>query len=381
MIEKDIEQKLAALATADNLRQLRMSDSDGKYIICDGRRYVNLSSNDYLGLAADLTLQHEFLAGLSPDRFLMSNPASRLMTGNSPDYEALEASLARLYPGRAVLVLGCGYLVNSGVLPALTEKGDLILADKLVHASLIDGLRLCECDWRRFNHNDMEHLETLLRRLRGQYRRVWVVTESVFSMDGDRAPLRQLVELRRHYDVQLYVDEAHAFGIYGSVDAPGSGLAAEMGVVNEIDLLVGTFGKALASCGAFVAVDPLVREWLVNRMRPLIFSTALPPLNLQWTHFLIERLPEMTARRQHLRQLIDMLRPGEETATQIIPLLTGDNAGALVLAGRFREAGFWTTPIRWPTVPQGRARVRISLSAALSEEDLGQFMEVWKSIG
>ena len=381
MIEKDIEQKLAALATADNLRQLRMSDSDGKYIICDGRRYVNLSSNDYLGLAADLTLQHEFLAGLSPDRFLMSNPASRLMTGNSPDYEALEASLARLYPGRAVLVLGCGYLVNSGVLPALTEKGDLILADKLVHASLIDGLRLCECDWRRFNHNDMEHLETLLRRLRGQYRRVWVVTESVFSMDGDRAPLRQLVELRRHYDVQLYVDEAHAFGIYGSVDAPGSGLAAEMGVVNEIDLLVGTFGKALASCGAFVAVDPLVREWLVNRMRPLIFSTALPPLNLQWTRFLIERLPEMTARRQHLRQLIDMLRPGEETATQIIPLLTGDNAGALVLAGWFREAGFWTTPIRWPTVPQGRARVRISLSAALSEEDLGQFMEVWKSIG
>ena len=376
--QDDLHGELEQLADADNLRRLRSAQVLGKYVAYGGCQYINMSSNDYLGLGAETELQRRFLAALPDDRFLMSNPSSRLMTGNSGDYEVLEAALAALYPGKAPLVVGCGFMANSGVLPALTRKGDLILADKLVHASIIDGLRLCECEWRRFNHNDLNHLERLLRKMRGDYHRVWVVTESVFSMDGDRAPLQELVALKYRYDLQLYVDEAHAFGVYGP---SGAGLSVAEGVDGEVDVLIGTFGKALASCGAFVAVDPLVREMLVNRMRTLIFSTALPPLDLMWTRFLVEHLPEFEPRRRHLQRLTEILLPGHPSATHIIPIITGENGAALDLAERFRRAGFWTTAVRWPTVPKGEARVRISLSAAISEEEVERFLTVWKNIG
>jgi 8-amino-7-oxononanoate synthase len=355
---------LDSLAAEDNLRELRTGAGNG---------YINLSSNDYLGLGGDVELQKKFLLSASEgDRFVMSNLSSRLVTGNSEDYDALENAIAKLYPNKKILVAGSGYLANTGVLPALTEKGDTVLADKLVHASIIDGLRLCECDFARFRHNDMAHLEALLQRRRGGA--TWVVTESLFSMDGDFAPLRELVELKKKYDFRLYVDEAHAFGVCGP---GGAGCAADCGADGDVDVLVGTFGKALASYGAFVATSPTVREVLVNRMRTLIFSTALPPVSLQWSRMMVEMLPQFEARREHLRRLSSIL--GGQS--HIVPLMAGSNAAALKMASEMREEGFWVTPIRYPTVPRGAARIRISLSAALGENDIERFAKLWKRIG
>lgn len=300
----------------------------------------------------------------------MSNPSSRLVTGNSADYDELEAAISRLYKGKAALVFGSGYLANSGILPAVTKKGDLVLADKLVHASIIDGLRLCECDFKRFRHNDLAHLEALLRRAKGD---VWVVTESIFSMDGDLAPLREIIELKKRYGFSIYLDEAHAFGVRGG----GAGYAAEMGLGGDVEVIIGTFGKALVSTGAFVATSEIVREVLINKMRTLIFSTALPPISLQWTKMIVDLLPSLEPQRDHLRRLQKLL--GGQS--QIIPIVAGSNAAALEMALQMREEGFWVMPIRYPTVPQGQARVRISLSAGLAENDIKRFAELCKRIG
>lgn len=370
---------LGTLAQDDNLRTLRSGDAGGKYITYDGRRYLNMSSNDYLGLAAGTGLQREFLReAAANDGFLMSSSASRLMTGNSPVNDALEASVASLYPGKSALVLGNGYMVNSGCLPALTGERDLVIADKLVHASIIDGLRLCGCDWVRFNHNDLDHLEGLLRKKRGGYENVWVVTESVFSMDGDRAPLSELVELKKRYGLRIYLDEAHAFGVFGP---KGAGCAAEAGLDGDMDIIVGTFGKALASYGAFAALAPVMRDVLVNRMRTLIFSTGLPPLTMLWTKWLVDRLGEFGPQRLRLQELIRILAPDNPGATQIIPIPAGSNTAAVTMSDKFREGGFWTTPIRWPTVRKGEARVRLSLTAAMDVPDIENFKALWNSIG
>ena len=374
-----VKKILGSLAAEDNLRMLRTASGGGRFVEYGGRQYVNMSSNDYLGLGGDVELQRRFLErAAAEDRFLMSNTASRLITGNSADYDELESAVASFYGGKSTLVLGSGYLANAGILPAVTSKGDLVLADKLVHASLIDGLRLCECEWRRFNHNDMDHLESLLRKNRDGYDNVWVVTESVFSMDGDRAPLQTLVELKHRYNLKLYVDEAHAFGVYG---AAGAGCAEAAGLDREVDIIMATFGKAVASYGAFAAVDPDVRELLVNRMRTLIFATALPPVVLQWTKMVLELMPSFADKRERLAKLVARIAPGDPGATHIIPVMAYGNAEAQAMAERFRAEGFWVTPIRYPTVPRGKARVRLSLSAALEEGDADKFTSVWKSIG
>ena len=379
---EETQRILQELEAADNLRRLPGIAVEGKYILSDGKRYLNLSSNDYLGIAADAAeggTEHDayraFMQEAAGDpQFLLSNPSSRLITGNSPDYGCLEATLSALYGGRAALVLGSGYLANSGILPAVTGKEDLILADKLVHASLIDGLRLCQAQWQRFGHNDMEHLERLIVKHRDEFRNVWVATESVFSMDGDIAPLRQIMALKEKYGLKIYLDEAHAFGTCG-VD--GKGIASGCGCDGAVDILVATLGKAAASQGAFAICDAPTRELLVNRMRTLIFSTALPPVSLRWSERIVRRMPQMEARREHLRRLTAMLGG----TTHIVPVMAGENSRAIDMSRRFREAGFWVMPIRYPTVPKGSARVRISLNAALSPQEIERFIAVWKSIG
>lgn len=372
-----------------NLRVLRNLTSQGPYLYdlndSPPKGYYNLSSNDYLGLS-DPAMQSEFLLSLDLDRFLLSNPSSRLLTGNSIEYAELESALALLFEAEAALVLSSGYAVNSGVLPAVTRKGDLVLADKLVHASLIDGMQLSEAEWHRYRHNDMEHLESLLQKAQGSgsYDRVVVVTESLFSMDGDFAPLDQLATLQQKYGFRLYLDEAHAFGIYGYQNS-GAGLLAAYNARNpenelKADYLVVTFGKALASQGAAVICSALTREWLVNRLRPLIFSTALPPISLRWTRYLIDRLPEFSMQRIRLRELVSILEhelyPEVMCSSQIVPIVVGENERALQIANEMREAGFWVSAIRYPTVPRGEARIRVSLSAAHEPEKIEEFAEL-----
>jgi len=365
------EKILEKLKAQDNHRSLVDVETLGADILVEGRRYKNFSSNDYLGLSGNLPLQQAFFSQLEPHRaFLLSNPSSRLLTGNSVHYRRLESTLSGLFGGRAALVLGSGYLANAGILPALVGKKDFILADKRVHASLIDGLKLCEAPWQRFAHNDMSHLKALLSEASG-YENLWVVTESLFSMDGDFAPLQELWALRKRYGFKLYVDEAHAFGVYGG----GLGKAHEEGV--EPDVMVATLGKALASCGAFVLCDEATRELLINRMRTLLFSTALPPINLLWSDFVLQRLAEFEAERQKLFELVELMGG----LSPIVPLMAGENARALEMAQALREGGFWANAIRSPTVPRGKARVRVSLSAGLEREDILKFKETWNCIG
>ena len=377
--------ELERLGVTGRLRALPQAESRGRWISRDGRRLLNLSSNDYLGLASERRLAEEFADSLhstsSGGGWLpLSSSSSRLLTGNHEAYGALEERLAAMYGRESALVLSSGYHMNSGVLPALCDRKTLVLADKLVHASLIDGIRLCEGRCVRFRHQDYAQVESILEKEAGAYERIFIVTESIFSMDGDLAPLQRLVEIKRRWpSVMLYVDEAHAVGVRG---ANGLGLAEECGCIGDIDLLCGTFGKALASVGAYVVCDRVIKEYLVNKMRTLIFTTALPPVNVAWSLFIMERLQRFGGRREHLDRISSMLREAfalrgmqMPSGSHIIPMIIGSSADAVLRAEDMQRHGFYVLPIRPPTVPEGTSRLRFSLTAALKEEDIAKLIE------
>ena len=371
---KTYNEKLAQLAATGNLRRLPEVEHHGKWIGKDNRIMLNLSSNDYLGLASQTELHTEFLASEQARVLPFSSTSSRLLTGNYPVYTELERMISRSFNREAALIFNSGYHANTGILPALADKRTLILADKLVHASLIDGILLSGTPFQRYRHNDYEQLRRLLEKEAGQYEKVFVVTESIFSMDGDVADLSRLVALKRQYpNVWLYVDEAHAIGVRGM---NGLGIAEEQACIQEIDLLVGTFGKALASMGAYVVCDQVVREYLVNTMRPLIFSTALPPIQIAWTAFIWERLTGFNDQRERLRllscQVSEALRGrgGEISQSHIIPFLIGESSDCVVKAEELQREGFYCLPVRPPTVPKGPARVRLSLTANMTDEEI-----------
>ena len=377
--------ELERLGVTGSLRALPQAESRGRWISRDGRRMLNFSSNDYLGLAAEQSLAEEFADSLhstsSGGGWLpLSSSSSRLLTGNHEAYGALEGRLAAMYGRESALVLSSGYHMNSGVLPALCDRKTLILADKLVHASLIDGIRLCEGRCVRFRHQDYAQVESILEKEAGGYERIFIVTESIFSMDGDLAPLQRLVEIKRRWpSVMLYVDEAHAVGVRG---ANGLGLAEECGCIGDIDLLCGTFGKALASVGAYVVCDRVIKEYLVNKMRTLIFTTALPPVNVAWSLFIMERLQLFGGRRKHLDRISSEVRKAfalrgmqMPSGSHIIPMIIGSSADAVLRAEDMQRHGFYVLPIRPPTVPEGTSRLRFSLTASLKEEDIAKLIE------
>ena len=376
----DFEEKLKELSVSGNLRSLPDVRHDGKYIISGESRMLNLSSNDYLGLASDpdCRLMADFLeeagqAGLSSET-LLSSVSSRLLTGTYNVHSRLEEKLCELSGKEAALVLSSGYHMNIGILPAVADAGTLILADKLVHASIIDGIRLSQAKSVRYRHQDLERLDALVSRYSLEYSRIIIVTESIFSMDGDVSDLKALADIkRRHPGVMLYVDEAHAVGARGET---GMGVAQEQGVINDIDFLCGTFGKALASVGAYVLCSRTMRQYLVNRMRSLIFTTALPPLNMLWTLCVLENLEAMSDRRERLAANAAAVRASLEAAglecpsqSHIIPVMAGESERALDMAGEMQRKGFYLLPVRPPTVPEGTSRLRISLNAAISDSE------------
>lgn len=371
----NMQQELQLLEEHGNLRRLPSLIHDGRDVIAGGKRMLNLSSNDYLGLAADRKLREEFLGTLTPDSFLPTSSSSRLLTGNFSVYEELESELARMFGTEAALVFNSGYHANTGILPAVCDARTLILADKLVHASLIDGIRLSGARCIRYRHNDLEQLERLLQKHRPDFRQIIIATESIFSMDGDRADLPALVRLKHAYGpVLLYVDEAHAFGVCGS---RGLGCAEEEGCIRDIDFLVGTFGKAAASAGAYLVCSRVIREYLVNRMRTLIFTTALPPVNIAWTLFVVRRLAEMSERRRHLSHISRLLREALTSrgyacpsTSHIVPMIIGTSADTLLKAQALQRHGFYALPVRPPTVPEGTSRIRFSLTAEIRKEEI-----------
>lgn len=370
-----MQQELQLLKEHSNLRRLPDIVHDGRDVIVGGQRMLNLSSNDYLGLASDRRLREEFLSTLTPDTFMPTSSSSRLLTGNFTVYEELEAELVQLFGTEAALVFNSGYHANTGILPAVSNNRTLILADKLVHASLIDGIRLSAAKCIRYRHNDMLQLSRLLEENHAEYRQIIIVTESIFSMDGDQADLPGLVQLKHKYDnVLLYVDEAHAFGVRGK---QGLGCAEEADCIGDIDFLVGTFGKAAASAGAYIVCTRMIREYLVNRMRTLIFTTALPPVNIAWTVFILRKLVDMQDRREHLARISRTLREALQergyacpSVSHIVPMIVGPSTDTVLRAEALQRHGFYALPVRPPTVPEGTSRIRFSLTAAIKEEEI-----------
>jgi 8-amino-7-oxononanoate synthase len=374
-IEK-IKSELDSLRELEQFRILRNPDNN--------TGLLNLSSNDYLGLAAMPELREEFYQGVIDDprneAFALSSSSSRLLTGNHSAYIQLEETLSKMYQGRKALVFNSGYHANIGILPALTTKNDLILSDKLNHASIIDGLRLCDAAFKRYPHLDYDSLERSLSAASGKYDNLFIITESIFSMDGDLADLRKLVELKEKYNAVLIVDEAHSVGVFGE---KGCGLAEAEGVIDRVDIIVGTFGKAYCSAGAYAVMDELVKDYLINKMRSLIFTTALPPVVVSWSNFVLNKTASMTRRRENVLELAQKLRTGLETAgfktdgnSQIVPLIVGENSKAVALSEKLRNEGLLVFAIRPPTVPVGTARLRFSLTGALQQKDIEKLLNL-----
>ncbi len=348
-----------------------------------GSELINLTLNDYMGLGAR---SGEFMEEFRK-RFphvSMTSSASRLLATDQDVYTELERHLANAY-GKPALLFNSGYHANTGNVSALNIAGTLWLTDKLIHASVIDGIRLAGAECRRWAHNDVAKLRKLVERLYDDYERLVVVCESVYSMDGDMAPLEELVALKREYPkVMLYVDEAHGLGCFGP---HGLGVCEEKGIIDDIDILVGTLGKACASSGAYVVTTPLLHDFLVNNARSFIFSTALPPACAAWSLLMLEHLSGMASEREHLAELSDMLREGLEEITgtpnpsrsAIVPLMIGDASRAVEVSRRLEQEGVLALPIRRPTVPEGGERIRFSLHAGLSFGDVAKILNSIKN--
>ena len=375
--------KLDELKQQGNLRQFTTNIQDGRNIQINHQSMLNLSSNDYLGLASNLHLREQFFDETPNEHRIMSSSSSRLLTGNFPEYEQLENSLSDAFHGRAALLFNSGYHMNIGILPALSDSKTLILADKLVHASLIDGIRLSTAKYLRYRHNDLNHLIQLLQKYHvdESFDRIIIVTESIFSMDGDESDLSELVRIKQQFNkVMLYVDEAHAIGVRGE---QGLGCAEQYDVIDEIDFLVGTFGKALASVGGYLMCHPIVREYLINAMRPLIFSTAQPPICMAWTHFIFQKVLKLSTQRQHLHAISQSLQhtiqhKGFEcpSTSHIVPVIIGDSQKTVEKAKQLQHAGFYIMPVRPPTVPKNSSRLRICLNTQIDQTDLDQLVEM-----
>ena len=374
-------QQIDALKQQGNLRQFTTNIQQQRYITIDHHQMLNLASNDYLGLAADIRLREQFFDETPNAQRRMSSSSSRLLTGNFPEYEQLEASLSQAFHGRAALLFNSGYHMNIGILPALADSKTLILADKLIHASMIDGIRLSKAKYIRYRHNDLAHLTQLLQQYHddAEFERMIVVTESIFSMDGDETDLAALVQIKKQFSkVMLYVDEAHAIGVRG---VQGLGCAEQYAVIDDIDFLVGALGKAMASIGGYLICHSVIRDYLINRMRPLIFSTAQPPICMAWTDFIFQKVQALNSQRQHLQQISQSLQQAVQmkgfdcpSSSHIVPVIIGESSKTVEKAKALQKAGFYIMPVRPPTVPQHRSRLRISLTTQILHADIDQLV-------
>ena len=343
----------------------------------NGKIMVNFSSNDYLALSRHPELKKR--AAEFMKKYGAGSTASRLICGTTSCYGPVEKKLAALKGTEAALILNSGFQANITVLPALTDKKSLILSDELNHNSLIQGAILSRCEKKIFHHNDTFHLEELLKEAeKKDYSRILIVTESVFSMDGDCANLSALAWLSREYGAMLMVDEAHATGVLGK---NGMGLCAG----EDIDIIMGTFGKAAGSFGAYVAISEKMRDYFINKCTGFVFSTALPPQVIGAIDAALDLMPLMDRERIFLHENADYIRKkfhemGLDTAgsnTQIIPVITGSEEKTLNLARYLMERGILATPIRPPTVEKGKSRIRLTISSGHTKEHINNLVKAF----
>lgn len=381
----DLTRRLAAIRDGGLWRELRRVDSaPGPRLTRGGESLLNFASNDYLGLADHPALKEAALR--ATERFGAGAGASRLICGSLAPHHELEAALARFKGAEAALTFSTGYAAALGTISALLGRDDVIIIDRLVHACVVDAARLCGAKLQVFPHNDLAALETILRRLDTRRDgaakgRTLIVTESVFSMDGDAAPLRELVELKDRFGAWLMVDEAHATGLFG---ANLRGMAEAAGVASRIEIQMGTLGKALGAAGGFVVGPRVLVDFLVNQARSFIFSTAPVPASAAAARAAVTLLesPEGQARRACLFARVAQARAGlarlgwkcDAACGPILPLVVGAEAAAVAAAAALRARGVFLPAIRYPTVARGAARLRLSLTAAHSEAEVAALL-------
>lgn len=373
-----ISEDLALLRRNGQFRKIPDIDfkTDGKVVI-NGIEYINLASNDYLGISTKTDLIDEFLNEYKHELF--SSASARLLSGTSREFKELESTAAEIFNKEAALIFNTGYQCNLGVISALIKKGDVVISDKLNHASIIDGMRLAEGDFIRYRHFDYKQLETILKEKRSNYNKAVIVTESVFSMDGDIADLDKLIELKNKYNCLLMVDEAHAFCACGKTLA---GISSN----KDVDIITATFGKAVGSFGAFCAASGDIIDYLINKARSFIFSTAIPPINIAWSNWILtEKRTYLEERKKLLERIVQechylMNNKGINTvsASQIIPIITGSNEKTLEVSERLMALGYYIPAIRPPTVPEGTSRLRISLTADSRVSDFEKILNIAK---
>jgi 8-amino-7-oxononanoate synthase len=368
----DIAETLEQIRDRGLYRRLRLiSGPQGPRVLLDGDPVLLLCSNNYLGLADHPRVREA--AADAAMRWGVGAGASRLVSGNMTVHRRLEEQIAEFKGSEACVLFGSGYLANSGVISALARQGDVVFSDELNHASIVDGCRLARAETFVYDHCDPEHLEWGLRQAQG--RGALIVTDGVFSMDGDIAPLEEIVELAQRYDARVMVDEAHSTGTVGP---GGRGAVADAGLEDEVDVVVGTLGKALGSYGAYACCDKPMAKYLVNVARTLIFSTALPPPAVAGAMAALELLQEQPGRVDKLHRNADAMRDalsaeGIDTGmseTQILPVLVGDPRAAMEACERALGNGVFCQAIRPPTVPDGSSRLRIAVMASHTRSEL-----------
>lgn len=378
---KDYEAILQDLKLNSHHRAIRnIENKTGKFITINGNKLLNLSSNNYLGLADNSEVVCEFLKS-GGSEYSFGSASARLLTGTLPIYKELETTLANLFNKESALIFNSGYHANVGINSSIVGSGDVIFSDKLNHASIIDGMSLGKAKFFRYQHNSVESLEKLLQRERDNFKNAVIVTESIFSMDGDCAPLEKLVELKEKYNCILIVDEAHAFGVFGE---KGLGVCEHLNILDKVDLIVGTFGKAIGSVGAFVVGNSVLIDYLTNKARAFIFSTALPPINIAFTVWILKNyISQMKQERYKMlnlgQKLNKLLNSTDYHFSHIIPFVIGENQKTCEICDILYQNGYFTLPIRPPTVPQGTSRLRLSLTTDIDEHDLNKLVEILKN--
>jgi glycine C-acetyltransferase len=378
-----IQRELETLKGAGLYRSLRRVDGEqGPTLIVDGKEVLNLCSNNYLGLANHPVLRAAAKEAI--DRYGCGSGASRLISGNMELHEKLEQRIAWLKGTEAALVFNSGYQANTGLLSCLVGEGDTIFSDALNHASLIDGCRLTRARVMVYPHRDVDRLEKELRAIANKGRKL-IITETLFSMDGDEAPLAEIVELAERFDAHVMVDEAHATGVFGP---NGAGIVAKLGLGDQILIQMGTLGKALGGFGAYVAGSRALRELMINRCRTFIFTTALPPSVLATSIAAIDILGEEPQRRLALWHNCRALRDGlkkigftlGEGQGPIQPVMIGDAIKCMALSARLLEKGVFCQGIRPPTVPAGTSRLRATVMATHSHEHLHRALKAFEEV-
>jgi glycine C-acetyltransferase len=379
-VESRASVRLGALQERGTHRQMRvMAGGQSTRMSVDGREVLLFAGSNYLDLAHHPEVVEATAAAARA--FGCAAGGSRLINGNLEIHEMLERELADFLGTEAALVFSSGYMANLGVIPALADRGDVVISDALSHASIIDGCRLSRAEVRVFPHADLDCLEKLLRKTASTRHEVLVVVDGVYSMDGDVAPLAELVPLARRWGATVLVDDAHGTGTLGNT---GRGSSERCGVASEVDIVVGTLGKSLGSFGAFVAGSRALRDLLVNTARSFIFSCALAPPQVAAARAALAVMRREPWRRERLAQNADRLRDGlarlgistAPSTTQILPVIVGDNDVAMKLCGRLLEGGVYAQGIRHPSVPEGTARLRITPMATHLESEIDHLVDL-----